>query len=121
MWSCREHSQDSQNKENQEVINLDIIFQIADEVMQTTPSSCLVKAVTPETPTPKLELSFNTSNDGACEHPSPVTPVSHSVGIVTFREQEESVVTIPEYVPEDAISKVSLFSVNFIKEFSFFF
>ncbi|XP_071317050.1 heat shock factor protein 5 isoform X2 [Trachinotus anak] len=114
--------QDLQNKENQEVkkgdINLDTVFQIADEVMQTPPNSCLVKVVTPEKPGPVLELSSNTCNTTICCNPASVIKanplcagpiimaVSGNVDQVAFRQQE-SVVSVPEQMLEDDIFEVT--------------
>ncbi|XP_056253727.1 heat shock factor protein 5 [Seriola aureovittata] len=115
--------QDLQNKKNQEVkkedINLDTVFQIADEVMQTPPNSCLVKVVTPEKPGPALELSSNACNAMMCYNPASmkkanplcagpiIMAVSGNVDQVAFRQQEESLVSIPEQMPEDDIFEVT--------------
>uniref|UniRef100_A0A7N6AQU4 HSF-type DNA-binding domain-containing protein n=1 Tax=Anabas testudineus TaxID=64144 RepID=A0A7N6AQU4_ANATE len=94
-------------------------YQIADEVMQTPSSNCLVKAVTPEKRGPVLELSSNNCSSMLCDSPvstvkaNPLctTPiimaVSGNVDLVTCRQQEESVVSVPEQMPEDAISEVT--------------
>lgn len=134
MWCQGEKNQDLQNKGSQEVkkcdINLDMIFQIADEVMQTPSSNCLVKAVTPEKRGPVLELSSNNCSSMLCDSPvstvkaNPLctTPiimaVSGNVDLVTCRQQEESVVSVPEQMPEDAISEVSFYSPDLIEAFS---
>lgn len=119
-----DHSEDLKNKEKQEVkkcdMNLDTIFQIADEVMQTPPNNCLVKVVTPEKPGPVLELSSNTCHTMLCDNPASIMKanllcagptimaVSGNVELVTYGQQEESVVSVPEQMPEDAIFEVSL-------------
>lgn len=137
MWCLGEPNQDLQNKDTQEVIqcdvNLDTIFQIADEVMQTPPSNCLVKAVTPEKPSPALELSSNTCNATLCDSPTStmkanplcgtpiIVTVAGNVDLVTCRQQEESVISVPEQMPEDAISEVSFYSAGFLKAFSVIF
>uniref|UniRef100_A0A3B4YBF0 HSF-type DNA-binding domain-containing protein n=1 Tax=Seriola lalandi dorsalis TaxID=1841481 RepID=A0A3B4YBF0_SERLL len=126
--------QDLQNKKNQEVkkedINLDTVFQIADEVMQTPPNSCLVKVVTPEKPGPALELSSNACNAMMCYNPASmkkanplcagpiIMAVSGNVDQVAFRQQEESLVSIPEQMPEDDIFEVSPHIVDFLNTFS---
>lgn len=134
MWCQGEHNQDLQNKETQEVkkcdVNLDTIFQIADEVMQTPPNNCLVKAVTPEKRCPVAELSSNPCSATLCDssastvqaNPLCVTPiimaVSGNVDLVKCMQQEESMVSVPEQMPEDAISEVR-YSADVLKAFSF--
>ncbi|XP_040907937.1 heat shock factor protein 5 [Toxotes jaculatrix] len=111
-----DRNQDLKNKENQEGkkcdVNLDTIFQIADEVMQTPPHNCPVKAVTPEKPSPVLELSFNAmlcDNPGSTVKANPVCAgpiimaMSDSADLGTHGQQEESLVSVPEQMPEDAI------------------
>ena len=118
-----DHNQDLQNKENQEVkkpdMNLDTIFQIADEVMQTPPHNCLVKVENPENPDPVSELSSKTCNTTLCENPvstreahpvcagPTIMAVSGNVDLNTLGQQEESVVSVPDQMPEDSIFEVS--------------
>ncbi|XP_044079345.1 heat shock factor protein 5 isoform X2 [Siniperca chuatsi] len=121
---CRgDHNQDLESKENQEVkkcdINLDTIFQIADEVMQTPANSYLVRVATPEKPSPVLVPSSNTCNTMFCDNPASTTKanplcvgpiimaVSGNPNLVTYEQQEESVVFVPEQMPEDAIFEVT--------------
>lgn len=134
MWCHVEQNQDLQNKETQEVktcdVNLDKIFQIADEVMQTPPNNCLVKAVTPEKREPVVELSsnpcsatlFDSSASTVQANPLCVAPimmaVSGNVDLVKCMQQEESVVSVPEQMPEDVISEVSFYSADLLKAFS---
>lgn len=128
-----DNNQDPQNKENQEVkkcdINLDTIFQIADEVMQTLPNSCLVRVMTPEEPGPVLVPPSSTGNTVQCDpagamraNPLCAGPiimaVSGSVDPVRFEQQQDSVVLVPEQMPEDAIFEVSLCTVDLLKAFS---
>ncbi|XP_035521774.1 heat shock factor protein 5 isoform X2 [Morone saxatilis] len=122
---CRgDHIQDPQNKDNQEVkkceINLDTIFQIADEVMQTPPSSCLVRVVNPENPGPVLvPSSSNTCNTMLSDNPASsmqanpfctgpiITSASGNADLVSYGQQEPSVLSVPEQMPEDAIFEVT--------------
>ncbi|XP_018547121.1 heat shock factor protein 5 isoform X2 [Lates calcarifer] len=94
-------------------------YQIADEVMQTPPSNSFVKVVTPEKAGPVLELSSNTCNTTLCDNPAStvkgdplcagpiIMAVAGNVELVTCGEQEESVVLVPEQMPEDAIFEVT--------------
>lgn len=125
--------QDSQNKANQEVkrgdINLDTVFQIADEVMQTPANSCLVKVQTPERPGPVSVLSSNTPNPTMCYSPASVVKANPCAGPIimsvtsnairdAFRQEEESVVSVPEQMPEDDIFEVSLTAGDFLNVFT---
>ncbi|XP_070772782.1 heat shock factor protein 5 [Enoplosus armatus] len=121
---CRgDHNQDLQSKENQQVkkcdINLDTIFQIADEVMQTPANSYLVRVATPEKPGPVLVPSSNICHTVLYDNPAStvkanplcvgpiIMAVSGNADLVTYGQQEESVVSIPEQMPEDAIFEVT--------------
>lgn len=125
-----DHNQHPQEKEDQEVkkydINLDTVFQIADEVMQTSPSSCLVRIVTPEKPGHVLVPSSNTCNTMLSDSPEPMqaNPVCHGTilkaetdkaDLATYKQQEESVLSVPEQMPEDAICEVSLYIVDLLR------
>lgn len=97
-------------------VNLETVFEIADEGMQTLPSNGLVSAVTPEKASPVLEASF-TSNTlqvlSKCDFlASPVkdnplsvghitVAVSGSVDPVTYELLEDSVVSVSEQIPAD--------------------
>ncbi|XP_008288770.1 heat shock factor protein 5 [Stegastes partitus] len=108
--------QDFENNENQKVkkgdTSLDAIFQMADEVMQTPPSNCLVKVETPEKPASEFEPSSNTckaKNSGSTTKPSPLraVPVLKSVpnypDLTTYKQHEESVVSVPKQMPKDVV------------------
>lgn len=129
-----DNNQDMKNMEHQEVkkfdINLDTIFQIADEVMQTPPNNNLVRVVTPEKPGPVL-VPF-TCNPMMYDKPAStmianplygpvIMAVSGNADLVKCEQQEESVVSVPEQMPEDAISEVSLYIVDPLKAISFIF
>lgn len=132
MLCCGDHNQDLQSQENQEVkkcdINLDTIFQIADEVMQTPPNSCLVRVATPEEPGPVLVPS--SCNTALCDSPAStmkanplcvgpiIMAVSGKADRVRYGQQEESVVSVPEQMPEDDIFEVILYIIDFLKAFS---
>lgn len=132
-----DRNQDAQNTEHQEVkkcdINLDTVFQIADDVMLTSPNSCLVRVMTPEKPGPVLEPTSRTCNTKPCDGPaSPmqanplcagpiIMAVAGNVRLDTYKQQEESVLSVPEQMPEDAIFEVSLYIVDFLEAFSFIF
>ncbi|KAF3706681.1 hypothetical protein EXN66_Car022373 [Channa argus] len=87
--------------------------------MQTPTNNCLVKVVTPERSGSVLEPSSATCKATLCDSPASTmkanplcaTPmvmhVSGNVSPVTCRQQEESVVSVPEQMPEDAISEVT--------------
>ncbi|XP_041808644.1 heat shock factor protein 5 [Chelmon rostratus] len=118
-----DRNQDAQNTEHQEVkkcdINLDTVFQIADDVMLTSPNSCLVRVMTPEKPGPVLEPTSRTCNTKPCDGPaSPmqanplcagpiIMAVAGNVRLDTYKQQEESVLSVPEQMPEDAIFEVT--------------
>uniref|UniRef100_A0A8C2ZD67 Uncharacterized protein n=1 Tax=Cyclopterus lumpus TaxID=8103 RepID=A0A8C2ZD67_CYCLU len=115
-----DHKQDSKTKEHQEVkkcdINLDTVFQIADGVMQTPPNSSLVRVVTPQKPGPVL-VPFSGNNPAGTVKSNHLSPVTVRADLVSF-QQEESVISLTEQLPEDAICEVSLDIVDFLKEFS---
>lgn len=115
-----DQNQDSQYKENLEVkncdVNLDTIFQIADEVMQT-PNNCLVRVVTPEKPgtvsfNNMLQASPQDDNPGSTRKANPlcsrpiIMAVSGNINLVTCEQQEGSVFSVPEQMPEDVILEV---------------
>ncbi|XP_070700094.1 heat shock factor protein 5 [Pempheris klunzingeri] len=113
----------SHNKENKELkkcdINLDTIFQIADEVMETAPNSCLLRVVTPEKPGSALVPPPTSCNTVLCDTPAStvnanplyagpiIMAVSGNVDLAPCGQKEESVVSVPEQMPEDAISEVT--------------
>lgn len=113
----RDHNQEPQHKEYQEVnrcdSNLDTIFQMADEVMQLQTSSCLVAVVTPEKPGPVLVPAGSMQGS-----PLPAGAESGFADVVSYKQQEESVLSVPEKMADDAIFEVSLRIVNFLKAFS---
>lgn len=124
-----DHSHDSQHKEYQEEkkcdINVDAIFQIADEVLQTPPSSCVVRVVTPEKPGPVLVPSSVTcmlsDNPTSAMQGNPLHAGAESciVDVVSYKHQEESVLSVPEQMPEDDIFEVSLYIVDCLKAFRY--
>uniref|UniRef100_A0A3Q1BSJ8 HSF-type DNA-binding domain-containing protein n=1 Tax=Amphiprion ocellaris TaxID=80972 RepID=A0A3Q1BSJ8_AMPOC len=120
--------QDLQSKENQEVkksdTSLDAIFQMADEVMQTPPSRCLVKVKIPEKPVSELEPSSNTCNPKSSDNSMKANPlgaepilmaVSNYPHLTTYKQEEQCLVSVPEQMPDDAIFEVSVFSLDFLK------
>lgn len=121
MMRCRDHSQDPQHMDYQEVkrcdINLDTVFQIADEILQTPPSSCLVTVVTPEKPDPVLVSSSITFNTMLSD-PLPATAETDIADIVTYKLQEDSVLSVPEQMPDDAIIEVSLCHIDVLMPLS---
>ncbi|XP_033955537.1 heat shock factor protein 5 [Pseudochaenichthys georgianus] len=118
MFPYSDPHQDSKTKEHHELnkcdINLDTIFQIADEVMQTPPSRAgLVRVVIPEKPGPVLVPVSNTSmmSDNltrpmkACPlSPGPVImAVSAQSALIHYNQDEKSVISVPEKMPESDI------------------
>ncbi|TDH04667.1 hypothetical protein EPR50_G00135160 [Perca flavescens] len=116
-----DNNQDIKNMEHQEVkkfdINLDTIFQIADEVMQTPPNNNLVRVMTPEKPGPVLvpftcnPVTYDKPASAMKANPlygSIIMAVSGHADQVKCEQQEESVVSVPEQMPEDAISEVTV-------------
>ncbi|XP_034746768.1 heat shock factor protein 5 [Etheostoma cragini] len=119
---CRgDNNQDIKNMEYQEGkkfdINLDTIFQIADEVMQTPPNNNLVRVVTPEKPGPML-VPF-TCNNTMYDKPANtmkanpsygpiIMAVSGNANLIKCEQQEVSVVSVPEQMPEDALFEVTV-------------
>lgn len=98
-------------------INLDTVFQIADEILQIPPSSCLVTVVTPEKPGPVLvssSITFNTMQSDPL-HAGAETDIA---GIVTYKQQEDCLLSVPEQMPDDAIIEVSLCRVGFLMALS---
>uniref|UniRef100_A0A3Q0S148 HSF-type DNA-binding domain-containing protein n=1 Tax=Amphilophus citrinellus TaxID=61819 RepID=A0A3Q0S148_AMPCI len=126
MSFLRENSQGLQKNENQEAknydINLEAVFQIADEVMQTPPSICLVKVEPQEELVPAPESSANACYDSSSGSTirsysfcAERTIVSSNHPIVAYKEQQECVVSVPEQMPDDAIVEVSLCTEDFLK------
>ncbi|XP_030603200.1 heat shock factor protein 5 [Archocentrus centrarchus] len=118
MLFLRENSQGLQKNENQEAknydINLEAVFQIADEVMQTPPSICLVKVEPQEELVPAPESSANACYDSSSGSTirsdsfcAERTIVSSNHPIVAYKEQQECVVSVPEQMPDDAIVEVT--------------
>ncbi|CAK6971835.1 heat shock factor protein 5 [Scomber scombrus] len=119
-----DQSQDFHYKENLEMkkceVNLETIFQIADEVMQT-PNNCLVRVVTPEKPgnvslntcSPVVQVSPQSNKPGSTRKASPlcagpiIVAVSGNIDLVKSEQQEESVVSVHEQMPEDAVFEVT--------------
>lgn len=128
-----DHNQYSKTEEHQEVkksdIHLDTIFQIADEVMQTSTNSRLVRVATPQKPGPVfVPFSANTTSwDNPAvksNHLSPgpsVISVTGRADLFSFQPKEESGISLAEQLPEDAICEVSRDMVDFLKEFFFSF
>lgn len=130
-----ENNQGSQKNENQEAknceVNLEAVFQMADEVMLTPPNTCLVKVEPQEELVPALESSANTGDASVCDsggggggdtvRSNPISAgytivaVSSSDAVVAYKEQQECVVSVPEQMPEDVIVEVSLCSEEFLQ------
>uniref|UniRef100_A0A3Q2QGN9 Heat shock transcription factor 5 n=1 Tax=Fundulus heteroclitus TaxID=8078 RepID=A0A3Q2QGN9_FUNHE len=92
------HSMESQGVRKADV-NLDVVFQIADEVMQTSPGACLVKVETTEKPASVPKPSSDPSVAISCDN-------NGCAPVVTYKEEEELVVSVPEQMAEDAIYEV---------------
>ncbi|KAE8287990.1 Heat shock factor protein 5 [Larimichthys crocea] len=96
-------------------VSMDTIFQIADEVMETPPSNCLVRAVPLEKTGPIIvstsSTSTITSRPASTMQDNPLcdTPIiiSTSGSAYVDKEQEELVLSVPEQMPEDAIFQVT--------------
>ncbi|XP_075957473.1 heat shock factor protein 5 [Anarhichas minor] len=109
-----DRNQDSKNKEQNCDISLDTIFQIADEVMQTPANSSLVRVVAPVKPGPvSLPFPIKTNNPVSArkaKHLSSgpiVVSVRGRADLLAFKQQEGSVISPPEQMPEDAIVNVT--------------
>nr|XP_046267820.1 heat shock factor protein 5 isoform X2 [Scatophagus argus] len=88
-------------------------YQIADEMMQTPPDSCVVRVVTPEKPD-LVSVHSSKTNPASplqanllCAAPVIMTE-SGNANVATCKEQEEAVLSVPEQVPEDAIFEVTI-------------
>lgn len=93
-------------------VNLDTVFQIADEVMQPPTTVCVVKVTTPERPRPVSASPPHTCSPSVTKETSPpvgpvITAVSGSADHFEFTPPEISLVLVPEQLPEDAISQQS--------------
>lgn len=134
MFPYSDPHQDSKTKEHHELnkcdINLDTIFQIADEVMQTSHSRAgLVRVVIPEKPGPVLVPVSNTSmmsdNLTIPMKASPLSPgpvimaVSAQSALIHYNQDEKSVISVPEKMPESDIFEVSLYIVRLLKALLF--
>ncbi|XP_041864466.1 heat shock factor protein 5 [Melanotaenia boesemani] len=106
-----EDNQELQREENQEGkkrdINLDAIFQIADEVMQTSSNTCLVKVETPEKKVPVFGIASNSSNAAVFENSGrntkPVQVLS-SCPVTTQSQEVESVTSELYEVTTDQVN-----------------
>ncbi|XP_041657925.1 heat shock factor protein 5 isoform X2 [Cheilinus undulatus] len=129
MFCAGDNNLNLQNMQNHEMnkneVNLDRIFQIADEVMQTTPDRLLIKVKTPEKPSPvsmpppsAIPISFSKEpiSDGQI-----IKAVSSMANPAKMEPQEEFGISIPVQLPEDAISEVCacLFDWHVAREASF--
>lgn len=116
MMCCRDHSQDPQHMDHQEVkrcdINLDTVFQNTDEIFPNPPNSCVVTVVTPEKPGPVLVSSSITFNPMLSD-PLHAGDELDIADLVTYKQQEDSVLSVPEQMPDDAIIEVSLCPCRF--------
>ncbi|CAJ1064426.1 heat shock factor protein 5 [Xyrichtys novacula] len=108
-----EHSHDQQNEDNQEMkrcsVNLDRVFQIADEVMQPPPSRCVVEVKTPERPlseSPVTPHTRSTLQGCPLSVGSIITVVRGNADDLEDAPTDLSVVLVPEQLPEDAICVV---------------
>ncbi|KAM4547565.1 heat shock factor protein 5 [Fundulus diaphanus] len=81
-------------------VNLDVVFQIADEVMRTSRGACLVKVETTEKPVSVPKPSSDPSDAISCDN-------NGSAPVVAYKKEEELVVSVPEQIAEDAIYKAS--------------
>ncbi|KAL3042384.1 hypothetical protein OYC64_020349 [Pagothenia borchgrevinki] len=115
MFPYSDPHQESKTKGHHELnkcdINLDTIFQIVDEVMQTPPSRAgLVRVVTPEKLGPVLVPVSNTSmmsdNLTSPMKASPLSPgpiimaVSAKSGPIHYKQDEKSVISVTEKMPD---------------------
>ncbi|XP_038144257.1 heat shock factor protein 5 [Cyprinodon tularosa] len=87
------HGTENQEGEKND-IDLDAVFQIADEVMQTSSSVCLVKVQTREEPVSVPEPSFEHADAISCDN-------NRSAAAVT-NKKEKLVVSQPDQKAEDA-------------------
>lgn len=128
MLCFQDNNQCLQKNEKQEVknceINLEAIFKIADEVMQTPPNTCLVKVEPRDEVVPELESSSNTRDSPLCDSNGVIRSIPFSAGpiivsassiapLVPYKEQ--CVESVPEEMPEDAIIEVRLRIEEFLK------
>ncbi|TKS83615.1 E3 ubiquitin-protein ligase RNF43 [Collichthys lucidus] len=92
---------------------MDTIIQIVDEVMETPPKNCLVRAVPLEKTGPIIVSTSSTSTNTITSRPASTmqdnplcdTPIIISTlgSVYVDKEQEELVLSVPEKMPEDAI------------------
>ncbi|KAM7398469.1 hypothetical protein PAMA_006399 [Pampus argenteus] len=126
---CGDQNQDLQIKAMKKCdINLDAIFQIADDIMPT-PNTSLAIVVTPEKPytvslnraNSVLQVSPQNDNAGSTRKDDPLnstpitTAVLDNVNLVTWKQEEGSVVSVPEQMPEDAMCEVCLYIIDFLR------
>lgn len=118
---CHGDHHQSKNKESQEEkkcdINLDVILQIADEVMQTPSTNYLIKVETPEKSPPASQSPSNTCQ-GSGDATAVILSASNNAHLVKYRQQEDSVISVPEQMPEDAIFEVSFYIFDILKALS---
>lgn len=99
----------SLSTESQEVkkpkVNLDVVFQIADEVMQTSQRACLVKVETTEQSASVPKPSSDQNDDIMCDNNSSTSLV---------RNEEELVVSVPKQMAKNAVYQVSLYTKDIL-------
>ncbi|KAM3600896.1 uncharacterized protein V6R79_004321 [Siganus canaliculatus] len=90
--------------------NLDTIFQLADEYMQTSANSCLVQIMNPGKPCCSVP----------CDDPLSATAVSGHADLVKQEEEEHSVLSLSDQLPDEVMNEVSFRKVDFLEVFSCF-
>lgn len=121
-----DYNQDPQHKEYQEVkrcdFNLDTIFKIADEVLPTPASGCLVTVVSPEKPGLGRVTSSITCNTMLADNPkmamqdSPLHAGTRSglIDVVRFKQEEDAMLSLSDQIPDDAIFEVIFHAVDLL-------
>lgn len=111
-------NKEQQPKEYQDVkrcdFDLDAIFKIADEVLPTSTSGCLVTVVSPEKPALGLVASSITCNTMLSDTPKmakhnlPMHAGSRSslADVLRFKQDEDSVLSLSDEIPDYAIFEV---------------
>lgn len=102
--------------------NLDTIFKIADEVLPTPTSGCLVTVVSPEKPglgrvTPSITCNMMLGdNPKMAMQDSPLHAGTRPslIDVVRFKQEDDAMLSLSDQIPDDAIFEVIFHAVDLL-------
>lgn len=113
-----------QPKEYQDVkrcdLNMDAVFKLADEVLPTTTSSCLVTVVSPEQPALGIVASSVTCNTMLSDTPKmakqdlalQAESRSSLADVLKFKQDEDSLLSLSDQIKDYSIFEVIFFCLK---------